>query len=55
MTVKPPAGAVLLIVTVPVEAAPPLTVVGFNVTPVTVGAVTVRFALAELPFELAVI
>jgi hypothetical protein len=53
--VSPPEGAALLIVTVPVEAVPPVTVVGFRLTPLTVGAVIVRFAFAELPLELAVI
>jgi hypothetical protein len=46
---KPPAGALLLMVTVPVETAPPRTVVGFIVRVVKVGAVIVRGALAEVP------
>lgn len=41
---RPAAGAGLEIVTVPVEGVPPVTVVGFRDRPVTVGAVTVRFA-----------
>jgi len=49
------AGAALLIVTVPVEVAPPVTDVGFSETPVTVGAVTARVALAEPPLAVAVI
>jgi hypothetical protein len=49
-TGKPPVGAALLMVTVPVEAAPPRTELGFNVNAVKVGGVTVRVALAEAPF-----
>jgi hypothetical protein len=45
-TVRPPTGAGLLMVTVPVEEAPPRTEVGASDTPVTVGAVTVRVAVA---------
>jgi hypothetical protein len=48
-TTKPPVGAALLIVTVPVEIAPPRTVVGFIVRVVNVGAVIVRGAFAEVP------
>lgn len=40
LTVRPPAGAALLIVTVPVEVWPPATEVGFSVTVEIVGAVT---------------
>jgi len=43
---RPPVGAALEIVTVPVELAPPTTDVGLNVKPVMVGAVTVRPAEA---------
>jgi len=36
-TAVPPAGAAELIVTVPVELVPPVTVTGLKLTPVTVG------------------
>jgi len=50
VTTNPPLGAVPEMVTVPVEAVPPSTDVGLNVTLVNTDAVTVRFALAEVPF-----
>ncbi|HWD38582.1 MAG TPA: hypothetical protein VG944_07015 [Fimbriimonas sp.] len=43
-TESPPVGAALLIVTVPVEVLPPITVVGETERAVTVGAVTVKVA-----------
>ena len=46
-TASPPVGAGLLIATVAVEETPPTTVVGDKVTPVSVGAVTVRVFVAE--------
>ena len=46
-TVSPPAGAALLIVRVAVEETPPITVVGFRASETSVGAWTVRFALAD--------
>ena len=54
-TTKPPVGAALLIVTVPVEEFPPTTVAGSIVTETTVGAVTLRFPLAETPLAVPVI
>jgi len=55
-TVRPPVGAALLIVTVPVELVPPVTVVGLTDTPVTVGAVTVRVAvLFDVPIEAVIV
>ena len=44
LTGKPPTGAALPIVIVPVEGDPPVTVVGFKETPVTTGGFTVRVA-----------
>jgi hypothetical protein len=48
VTTAPPVGAALLNVTVPVEELPPVTLVGFRLTPerAAPGAVTVRFAEA---------
>jgi hypothetical protein len=46
-TVNPPVGAGPLMVTVPVEGVPPMTAVGFTLTPVTVGAFTVKFAVFD--------
>jgi len=54
-TVRPPVGAGLLIVTVPVEVLPPATVVGLSVRPEAVGAVTVRLAVSVTAPALAVI
>ena len=48
-TTKPSAGAALLRVTVPVEVVAPVTVVGFKVRPVRVGAVTARVAVEVAP------
>ncbi len=53
-TVRPPAGAALPIVTVPMDETPPATVVGLTDRPVTTGAVIARLAAFEEPFELAV-
>lgn len=54
VTVSPPAGAGPLSVTVPVEAVPPTTEVGFTATVVSVGASTVKVALAVLAPTVAV-
>ena len=48
-TVSPPVAAGPLSVTVPVEAVPPVTVVGDNTTDVTVGAFTVNVAVFATP------
>jgi hypothetical protein len=48
-TGKPPVGAGLLIVKVPVEGAGPTTVVGFRLTDTSVGAVIVSVALPDWP------
>jgi hypothetical protein len=50
LTGKPPSGAAPLIVTVPVEEPPPVTLIGFNVTLDAAGALTVSVAVVELPF-----
>jgi len=47
-TVRPPVGAALLTVTVPVEPFPPTTLAGLKETPVTVMAVTVRLPVTVL-------
>jgi uncharacterized membrane protein len=47
VTGKPPVGAALLIVTVATELELPVTEVGLTVSDTSVGAVTVRFALAD--------
>jgi hypothetical protein len=56
VTTAPPAGAALLNVTVPVEGAPPVTLVGFRLTELTttVGAftVSVKFCEAFVPTPL---
>ena len=49
VTTEPPAGARPVSVTVPVEFAPPLTLVGFTVRLDRVGALTVRVAEAVPP------
>ena len=54
-TNKPPVGAGLLSVTVPVDDVPPATVVGFNTTDATSGDVTVSDALAVVEKAAAVI
>ncbi len=54
VTGYPPVGAALEIVTVPVEAVPPTTDVGFKVKVVIVGAVTVSVAVAVEPLSAAV-
>lgn len=53
-TVRPPVGAGPAMLTTAVEDVPPVTVVGLRVTPVTVGALTVKFAFTELPPTVAV-
>jgi len=53
LTLIPPVGAGPLMFTVPVELAPPTTVVGFNDSAVAVGARTVILACA-VPFKVAV-
>lgn len=45
LTTAPLAGAGPVNVTVPVEGVPPITEVGFNVTALVAGAVTVKFAV----------
>jgi len=55
LTASPPVGAALEIVTVPVEDAPPITVVGANASAEAVGAVIVRVAVWEVAFAVAVI
>jgi len=44
VTTVPPAGAAMLRITVPVEAAPPVTRAGFRVNETRLGAVTVSTA-----------
>ena len=51
VTTVPPTGAGPLIVTVPVDVPTPVTVVGFSVTPVSAGALTVRFPDDDVPFR----
>lgn len=53
-TDRPPAGAAELIVIVPVEPTPPITVVGFKDSVNTVGPFTVRVAVGDVPFPVAV-
>jgi len=55
LTTMPPVGAALLIVTVPVVLLPPRTVVGFNVKPVSTGALTAKVAVAVAEPVVAVI
>jgi hypothetical protein len=57
LTARPPVGAALLIVTVPVEDVPPVTLAGFRLTPINVGGgtVTVSVAVRLAPPEVAVI
>jgi hypothetical protein len=50
VAVRPPAGAGPEIVNVPVELAPPVTVLGFIESETRVGAVTVRVADPDWPF-----
>ena len=54
-TVRPPTGAGPVNVTVPVEVAPPVTAVGFNVRVEIAEATIDRFAVLLKPFRLAVI
>jgi hypothetical protein len=54
-TARPPVGAALRIVTVPVEPTPPTTDAGLTETPVTVGAVTVSVAVSFAVPSVAVI
>lgn len=49
LTTAPPAGAGAFRVTVPLDGLPPLTAVGFSVTPVSAGGTTVRTAVAFVP------
>jgi hypothetical protein len=44
VTGRPPVGAAVKIVTVPVEEVPPITVAGLRVTPVSTGGLIVRVA-----------
>ncbi len=53
-TAAPPLEAGPLSVTVPIEVPPPARVVGFSVTAVRTGAVTVRLAEADEPLASAV-
>jgi hypothetical protein len=55
LTTKPPVGAALEIVTVPVEEVPPTTEVGEKARAVTRGAVTPRVAVAVIAFAVPVI
>src|SRR5437016_2791752 len=48
-SVRPPVGAGPLMVTVAVEAVPPITLVGFSATAVGVGASTVRLVIIPAP------
>jgi hypothetical protein len=50
-TVRPPVGAALLIVSVAVDALPPVTLVGSMVRVATVGAVTARVAVWLAPLR----
>jgi hypothetical protein len=50
---KPAAGAALPRVTVPVELTPPVTLVGFTLTPASEGGFTLRAAVFTAPFRLA--
>lgn len=54
-TTKPPVGATLLSVTVPVALLPPTTEAGANVRSVNAGALIARFAVPDLPLAVAVI
>jgi len=47
-TDRPPVGAGLLIVTVPVEELPPSTIDGFRATAVAVGAATAKVAVTAV-------
>jgi len=55
LTVRPPTGAGLLIVTVPVEVDPPGTDVGLSERPETVGAVIVKLPVCDVELAVAVI
>ncbi|MEO8587609.1 MAG: hypothetical protein ABI584_15695 [Acidobacteriota bacterium] len=54
LTTKPPAGAMLESVTVPVEGVPPVTVVGLSETPARTGGLMVRVAVFVMTPALAV-
>jgi hypothetical protein len=54
-TVRPPVGAGLLMLTVPLEGDPPATEVGLSVRPLTNGAVTVNVPVADVELPVAVI
>jgi hypothetical protein len=49
-TTTPPVGAAPESVTVPVDGAGPLTVVGFRLSALTVGTLTVKFAVRAAPY-----
>lgn len=49
LTTPPPAGALPVRVTVPVEGVPPTTVVGFSVTELSCGRVTVNVEFRVTP------
>ncbi len=51
VTTSPPVGATPLMVTVPVDGVPPVTVVGFRLSALTVGASTVRWQVLDWPPE----
>ena len=50
VTTVPPVGAAIFRVTVPVELAPPVTVLGFSVSAVGTGGLTVNVPLTVVPF-----
>jgi hypothetical protein len=54
VTTNPPAGAIVLIVILPVEGLPPTTLVGLRVTDTIVGGVTVKVDVSEVPLSVAV-
>ncbi len=54
VTVRPPEGAALERVTVPVDEVPPATLVGLRARDATVGAAMVKVALAEVLLAVAV-
>jgi hypothetical protein len=54
-TVRPPVGAALVMVTVPVDEVPPATLVGLRESDATVGAVIVKVPLADVLLAVPVI
>lgn len=52
---EPPVGAGPLMVTVPVDALPPITVVGDKLSPMSVGGLIVNVPVTDLPLTVAVI